>query len=152
MTENHFSLSVLHSLSLCIRLTRLYAWNFRSRLAKESLLQTFLSSALNTFFPKRFRYCINATCYLTEYWSPHLQRRINLYPQVFPTRALYPWRYKPLQRRRHMDFTCSQLLAPLPKANYATTVVSTAWHWTNYLFPKVEPSGMKGILSSPYLK
>ena len=51
-----------------------------------------------------------------------------------------------------MDFTCSQFLAPLPKANHATTVVSTARHWTNYLFPKVEPSGMEGILSSPYLK
>ena len=41
----------------------------------------------------------------------------------------------------------SEFLAPLPKANYATMVVSTAGHWTDYLFPKVQPPGMEGILS-----
>jgi len=40
----------------------------------------------------------------------------------------------------------NEFLAPLPKANYATMVVSTAGHWTNYLFPNVEPPGMEGIL------
>jgi hypothetical protein len=40
----------------------------------------------------------------------------------------------------------SEFLGPLPKANYATMIVSTAGHWTNYLFPKVEPPGMEGIL------
>ena len=44
----------------------------------------------------------------------------------------------------------SEFLAPLPRANYATIVVSTAGHWTNYLFPKVEPPGIK--VSSDYLK
>ena len=41
----------------------------------------------------------------------------------------------------------NEFLAPLPKANYATMVVSTAGHWTDYLFQKVEPPGMEGILS-----
>ena len=49
--------------------TRLYTWKFRSRLAAESLPQTFLPCALKTFFPKRFRYCVNTTCYLPTYWS-----------------------------------------------------------------------------------
>ena len=40
----------------------------------------------------------------------------------------------------------NEFLAPLPKANYATMVVSTAGHWIDYLFPKVEPPGMDGIL------
>ena len=40
----------------------------------------------------------------------------------------------------------SEFSAPLPRANYATIVVCTAGHWTNYLFPKVEPPGMEGIL------
>ena len=40
----------------------------------------------------------------------------------------------------------SEFLAPLPKANYATMVVSTAGHWADHLFPKIEPPGMEGIL------
>ena len=41
----------------------------------------------------------------------------------------------------------SEFLSPLPKANYATMVVSTAGHWTTGVFSKVEPPGMEGILS-----
>jgi len=40
-----------------------------------------------------------------------------------------------------------EFLAPLPKANYATMVVSTAGHWTKTVFSKVEPPGIKGVLN-----
>lgn len=40
----------------------------------------------------------------------------------------------------------NEFLAPLPKANYATMVVSTAGHWTTTTFSKVEPPGIEGIL------
>ena len=64
---------------------------------------------LNTFSHKRIRYCVKTTCYLPTYWSPPLERRLDFYPQVIPGPAVecYPWRYKPLQRRRHMDLACS---------------------------------------------
>jgi len=39
-----------------------------------------------------------------------------------------------------------QFLAPLPEANYATMVVSTAGHWTTTVFSKVQPPGIEGIL------
>lgn len=41
----------------------------------------------------------------------------------------------------------NEFLTPLPKANYATMVVSTAGHWTTTVFSKVEPPGIEGILS-----
>ena len=41
----------------------------------------------------------------------------------------------------------NEFLAPLPKGNYATMVVSTAGHWTTHVFSKVEPPGIEGILS-----
>ena len=41
----------------------------------------------------------------------------------------------------------NEFMAPLPKANYATMVVSTAGHWSTGVFSKVEPPGMEGILS-----
>ena len=40
-----------------------------------------------------------------------------------------------------------EFLAPLPKGNYATMVVSTAGHWTTSVFSKVEPPGIKGVLN-----
>ena len=40
----------------------------------------------------------------------------------------------------------NEFLAPLPKANYATMVVSTAGHWTTGVFSNIEPPGMEGIL------
>jgi hypothetical protein len=40
-----------------------------------------------------------------------------------------------------------EFLAPLPKANYATMVVSTAGHWTKTVFSKVEPPGIQGVLN-----
>ena len=39
-----------------------------------------------------------------------------------------------------------EFLAPLPKANYATMVVSTAGHWTTTVFSKIEPPGITGVL------
>ena len=39
-----------------------------------------------------------------------------------------------------------QFLAPLPEANYATMVVSTAGHWTTTVFSKVQPPGIEGVL------
>ena len=41
----------------------------------------------------------------------------------------------------------NEFLSPLPKANYATMVVSTAGHWTTGVFSKVEPPGMEGIFN-----
>jgi hypothetical protein len=41
----------------------------------------------------------------------------------------------------------NEFLAPLPKGNYATMVVSTAGHWTTHVFSEIEPPGMEGILS-----
>lgn len=41
----------------------------------------------------------------------------------------------------------NEFLAPLPKGNYATMVVSTAGHWTTGVFSTVEPPGMESILS-----
>ena len=50
-----------------------------------------------------------------------------------------------------MDFACScvsEWILPTRKASYTPMVVSTAaGHWTNHLFPKVEPPGMEGILT-----
>ena len=40
-----------------------------------------------------------------------------------------------------------EFLAPLPKANYATLVASTAGHWTTTVFPKIQPPGIKGVLN-----
>ena len=40
-----------------------------------------------------------------------------------------------------------EFLSPLPKANYATMVVSTAGHWTTSVFSNVEPPGIKGVLN-----
>jgi len=41
----------------------------------------------------------------------------------------------------------NEFLSPLPKANYATMVVSTAGHWVTTAFSKVQPPGINGILS-----
>ncbi|KAF8802701.1 hypothetical protein BYT27DRAFT_7215206 [Phlegmacium glaucopus] len=41
----------------------------------------------------------------------------------------------------------NEFLVPLPEANYATMVVSTAGHWTTTVFSKVEPPGINGVLN-----
>ena len=146
MTENHF---------YCI----LYLYVFQVG-TPDYKFGAFDRASLRNLYPKPSSHVLskisflksitNTTCYLPTYWFPPLQRRINLCPRVFPTKeCCKPRRYRPLQR--HVMWTSLvaeyQFLALLPKANYATMVVSTARH-----IPEVEPPGMEGILSSPYLK
>ncbi|KDR67812.1 hypothetical protein GALMADRAFT_79374 [Galerina marginata CBS 339.88] len=46
-----------------------------------------------------------------------------------------------------VDEYIAEFLAPLPKANHATMVVSTGGHWTVTLFSKVSPPGIQSVLA-----